>query len=807
MSAGSAQYLIPDLEFAARLEYFIVPSAMNNGVLDTTHIDVLTLDSMDIENGGIFNLSGIQYFAGLNYLKCSDNNISDISQVPNTVRELNCFVNDLVGILSFPDSLRSLNCAGNDIDSISQLPIFLEYFYCYNNDLQFLPPLPSSLLDLHCSTNPIVEFPPLPSGLEYLRCNNIQLDSISSLPTELRWLDCEFDNLPTLPYNLRYLENTSGLIDSIPAFPDFLEYVHLNSESITELPELPIGLNYLMCYGCGLESLPDLPNTIETLVIPGNSLVNLPELPTSLKQLFAAQNIWLDSLPNLPDSLELLDISSCQIDCLPFLPNSLEDLLCWQTNITCLPNFPIGQDIDDYGLSFDPILCDPGSPCFPDEAITGKIYFDDNSNGILDPGEPSLLTAAATAQPGNHMIGPSSDGSYVLALDTGTFVLTGAPVLYHELTVDPDTITLLSMQVDSLNHIGYHSIPNIYDLFSDITVTQPARTGFDNRVWIDVHNIGTEPTSATVEFTFDTDQSWVNSQVSPDAINGNTATWSTTIALGETWSTYVDLNTDVLIPIGTPIEHTLSATPALPDTTPSNNVHVHTEVVVNSWDPNDKLAIPEAMTESQILSGDRIQYTIRFQNTGTATAYRVVILDTLSADLQWNSFDFVSSSHDCSWTLNEGVLHFEFDPISLPDSASHPTFSQGFVKFSIKPSSTLQIGDEVENIAYIYFDFNEAVITPPSIFWVYDPLSLSEVDANEEVHIYPNPTEGQISIWRSNSHPIAYSIFDIMGRGIQSGMLTDERTSIDISNNLSGIYIVRFEFQEGPLTRKIILQR
>ena len=160
----------------------------------------------------------------------------------------------------------------------------------------------------------------------------------------------------------------------------------------------------------------------------------------------------------------------------------------------------------------------------------------------------------------------------------------------------------------------------------------------------------------------------------------NNASWSLTLDPGDVWMTKVVLNTAVNIPLGTPIDHLFSAVPQLPDTTPLNNsIAFHTEVV-GSYDPNDKLLEPSEMFPNEILNGDHIEYTIRFQNTGTYPAERVVITDTLSTDLDWGSMEYISGSHDNTWYLQNGVLQFIHDPIFLPDSNSNEPESHGYVK-------------------------------------------------------------------------------------------------------------------------------
>ncbi|PIX33224.1 MAG: T9SS C-terminal target domain-containing protein, partial [Bacteroidetes bacterium CG_4_8_14_3_um_filter_31_14] len=50
--------------------------------------------------------------------------------------------------------------------------------------------------------------------------------------------------------------------------------------------------------------------------------------------------------------------------------------------------------------------------------------------------------------------------------------------------------------------------------------------------------------------------------------------------------------------------------------------------------PNDKTGYPTGVTtEHYIMPNQQLQYVIRFQNTGTDTAFTVVVRDTLNMNL------------------------------------------------------------------------------------------------------------------------------------------------------------------------------
>lgn len=134
---------------------------------------------------------------------------------------------------------------------------------------------------------------------------------------------------------------------------------------------------------------------------------------------------------------------------------------------------------------------------------------------------------------------------------------------------------------------------------------------------------------------------------------------------------------------------------------------------VGSWDPNDKQGFPLGYgQEHYVRPGTELEYMIRFQNTGTDTAFTVRIADTLSTWLDVATIRPGASSHPYQFNLSgPGYAEFLFENIMLPDSNVNQAGSNGFVKFNIYPKADAPLETLIENTAHIYFDFNEAVVT------------------------------------------------------------------------------------------------
>ncbi|HRO98795.1 MAG TPA: T9SS type A sorting domain-containing protein, partial [Flavobacteriales bacterium] len=188
-----------------------------------------------------------------------------------------------------------------------------------------------------------------------------------------------------------------------------------------------------------------------------------------------------------------------------------------------------------------------------------------------------------------------------------------------------------------------------------------------------------------------------------------------------------------------------------------------------------------------------IDYTIRFQNTGTDTAFNVVITDTIGPELDLGTFEAGAASHSHSLAIRDGnVLRWAFYNIQLPDSNVNEPRSHGFVSFRIKPRLPLAPTTSIENIANIYFDFNPPVITEPSVL-VAEFSTSSNESQGYELLLAPNPVAEQLFV-RNLTGKMAGGEMRVIGpdgRMITSVRITDERMALDLSQLAAGHYVLQ----------------
>ncbi|MEZ4955692.1 MAG: T9SS type A sorting domain-containing protein [Saprospiraceae bacterium] len=231
---------------------------------------------------------------------------------------------------------------------------------------------------------------------------------------------------------------------------------------------------------------------------------------------------------------------------------------------------------------------------------------------------------------------------------------------------------------------------------------------------------------------------------------------------------------------------------------------------IGSYDPNDKLAFPIGYDDEHFIEQNiDLEYLIRFQNTGTDTAFRVVIRDTLSPFLDVASVRPGASSHNYNFDISgPGILKFTFDNILLPDSTTNLSASQGFIKYRISQKENVPLGSVINNSAAIYFDFNEPVITNTTYHTVgedFVPMVVSvneKINKNISVNVLPNPFTKKAKIEINGitfTGEKSFLLFNSSGQLIRKLIFDNNHFEINGDDLNSGVYYFRIINAEGFL--------
>jgi len=106
----------------------------------------------------------------------------------------------------------------------------------------------------------------------------------------------------------------------------------------------------------------------------------------------------------------------------------------------------------------------------------------------------------------------------------------------------------------------------------------------------------------------------------------------------------------------------------------------------------------------------------------------------------------------------------------LPDSTSNEPGSHGHIQFRINKLNAASVGQVIENTAYIYFDFNEPVITNTAMNTYVIPTTIAEeMNTTGLVSVYPNPfnttTTFVINSDKTNE-AYTFELYDVLGKKV-----------------------------------------
>lgn len=237
-------------------------------------------------------------------------------------------------------------------------------------------------------------------------------------------------------------------------------------------------------------------------------------------------------------------------------------------------------------------------------------------------------------------------------------------------------------------------------------------------------------------------------------------------------------------------------------------------------DPNEKRNYPLGFDMPHFIEDDdEIEYTIHFQNTGTDTAFAVVIRDTLASYLDLASLQPGASSHPYQLqVVGNGILKFSFPGIELPDSNVNEPLSHGFVKFRIAQVPGNPVGTVIENAVGIYFDYQAPVQT--NTVWntigedFFGTVSVDDPIAPEApgLSVYPNPFRDFANFELEQGVRVQdhyFAVYDLKGHMVHQQTLGKARTwRLQADALPAGIYFFRvWGVQGASATGKVILQR
>jgi hypothetical protein len=736
-------------------------------------------------------------------------------------------------------NISLLNVANRSIEDLTGLEAFM-------NITSLNAGLNHTLIDINVQVLPLLE------DLSIPQCNLYTLD-LSNNPN-LRQLSCESNNFSTLDFShnpfLYYIHAQANRLTSInltgltaltdlsvannlltsidlTGFPNLM-FLNVVANGLTSLSLQGLGmLQELACDENGIDSLDttDCPN----LVILGCSTNQMTYLDVSSSTGLVSLNCSNNTLQNLDlgsnsvlctfncfgnNALQTLNIKNGVDSCytnfnVSDITNSLLQFCCDDNEVAYFRNyFLIQQGIDVNVNSYCSFT--PGGDY---NTIAAYVKFDGNGNGcdVDDMSFPNIrLNINDNTNSGATFT--NIDGAGFFYTQAGNFTINPAienPTWY---TISPPSVSVpfsttdnnVSNQYFCIEAVGVHP-----DLEIVITPLSAARPGFDAFYKIVCRNKGNQTITHTndgMSFLFDPNRmNFVEASEPLSLILAppGTLNWDLiNLHPLESKSIFVTLHVNAPthptnpVNIGDVLTFDGISNPIAGDEIPSDNTFQYNQTVVGSFDPNEIICL-EGNIVSPIEIGNYLHYTINFENTGTAAAENIVVRDVIDINqFDLSSLQLLDSSASVTTRISGNIAEFIFPSINL-HSGGH-----GNILLKIRTNSTLVEGNSVSKRANIYFDYNFPIETIPENT-IFQALKNPDIPVDASISVYPNPTKGTINITADNTIK-SVQLYDMQGRILQTSLVNENQTAIDISGQSNGMYFLKVISDKGIGVQKVV---
>ncbi|MBL7765638.1 MAG: T9SS type A sorting domain-containing protein [Chitinophagaceae bacterium] len=460
--------------------------------------------------------------------------------------------------------------------------------------------------------------------------------------------------------------------------------------------------------------------------------------------------------------------------------------------------------------------------------INGKAWIDSVGDCVYNTGDHAL--SASVIQLSNGALAyPNMNGDFQFTqVPLGSYTISKInPYWFGGFVPDVTCVQAQNLSLTStntvLNNVDFiDSSLNQVDLFIWAYTSQyvPGSTS-SIKIYPNKHTYAL-PVNGVVSLLLNDSLNYASAVPAPNSViatpNGDSITWiiPMTYYSGYSWTNppiEVMVNTPSTYSMGLSLQSSVSVQPqGLTDLWQTNNTANIVGITATSFDPNDKTVSPRGMGPigGIWLHGDSVmEYIVRFQNTGTASATNIRILDTLSGKLDISTLRIIGSSHNYLAQVHDGhILDLYFKDIMLPDSNSNEPGSHGFIAYSIEQISNIQVWDEIKNTASIYFDYNAPIQTNTTLNTIIIPGAVDNLGDANALKVYPQPAHDLLYVQVPDENIESVALYDMQGRMIRSvkpSSVTSEY-KWSITGITSGIYQLKLKTVKGNYSRMVTIE-
>lgn len=195
-------------------------------------------------------------------LEIINNNLQsfDGNVLPPSLAVLNLHNNDMNEIFNLKEGIKNLNVRDNNLKTIESIPQSVKILHLENNtELKHLP---------NCSLN----------SFEYVNISNTGIKSFIDFPNDticIEASECNFQKIVYLPSKLIKFIAHNSQISIIKSFPNSLEIIDLSDNQLKHIPTLPQYARHVDLNNNKLLIIPSISRSLEYLDLRNNTMLEL----------------------------------------------------------------------------------------------------------------------------------------------------------------------------------------------------------------------------------------------------------------------------------------------------------------------------------------------------------------------------------------------------------------------------------------------------------------------------------------------------------------------------------------------------
>lgn len=379
--------------------------------------------------------------------------------------------------------------------------------------------------------------------------------------------------------------------------------------------------------------------------------------------------------------------------------------------------------------------------------VSGTVYHDANGNGIRN-GSSEPLLGQSLIQFSSDSFTYSNAGTYSMFLPAGnTYMVSALREGWSGVSREVDF-----SDPSAWNVVSDLAIPLRTVLEKDLEVTATAteaHPGEPITIHVDIRNHGTENVWTDVVLELDQRILELDQVVSELPSGRNRLEKWIGIPVRQTFRITVKGQIDPLALRGDELVVKANVVYG-EDENPENNTDtLFLKVGTGNEEASKRMLDEEGHEHNEVSGHPSVHYLIRFSNTGEAPVRSVIVIDTLSSDLDLSTFRMVAASHGYNLQIIEGrILRWTFSNINLSGTEGDKFRRSGFVRFAISPKVGISELIPITNQAHVYYDGDQPYTTNITVLGAEDLVTdiLSDQFMHTVPWCYPNPAKDELTI-------------------------------------------------------------